>query len=476
MYKLVKNELYKLFHKKSTLILLIVLVVFVILTNVIYKNMNNFSNITYSDEHYISQLKNEIDNFDKVNGNMLDYASLLSSLEIQEYVEGKENDWRVNKYYSLISQEIHTYYELLYYQKKADEAAVLRTKIDEKIEKLNNNDWRYFVNIELKEINDYLTYMKYSVDTVGDITANNRDYKEHEYRKYLLEYRLENNVSYEDSYLNTAINTLESTISEKISYELANTDEQRESFKSSFSTFMENEYILENKLDTNNIQSLGALIRNFYREYLFLIIIFVIMIAGGIVSDEFNKGTVKSLLTLPYTRNQILLSKFLTSVLMIPFVILFLLLVQTIIGGVLFGFGSLSIPVVAYNFKIGAIEVMNLAKYFSLNFIGFLPMILLLSTLAFSLSTLLCSTAFAITVTFCGYFGAAIINEFAMIYKIKFLNYFVTTNWDLTSFIFGGKSVYDIPIAQSVITCLIYFIIIFVITFIVFKKKNIKNI
>lgn len=471
MFKLVKNELYKLFHKKSTFITLFVILTFVVLTNLIYKNMNSSFSVYYNDTEYTDNLVNEINNFDLVNGNMSEYASLLSSLEDQKFVTGKENNWQVENYYSYVSSKVSDYYYNLYAYKDNEEAERLRQDIDYMKKKLNDGDWKYFVNLDLENLNSYIKMYEGKQDTEWDINLEVA-----KYQKYLLEYRLKNDVSYEDSYLNTAIKNLESDITGKLNYERAQTDKIKDTYKNEYASFCENEYILNNKIDTNNIQTLRELIKSFFEEYLFLILIFVIMVAGSMVSDEFSKGNIKSLLTLPYRRTQILMAKLITVLLMIPFVTLFVLLSEVIVGGLMFGFDSLSIPVIAYNFKIGAIETMSVWKYFFLNFVGYLPLLVLLSTLAFALSTLICSTAFAITITFCGYIGSSIINSFALYYDIKFLRYFVTTNWDLTSFIFGGESVYSIPMVQSIITCTVYFLIMLIVSLIVFKKKNIKNI
>ena len=77
----------------------------------------------------------------------------------------------------------------------------------------------------------------------------------------------------------------------------------------------------------------------------------IIMVAGTIVSEEFNKGTIKLLLVKPYSRYKILLSKFLTILIMIVFSILVVIGMELLVGGILFGFDSLSIPVVEYNFN-----------------------------------------------------------------------------------------------------------------------------
>lgn len=200
------------------------------------------------------------------------------------------------------------------------------------------------------------------------------------------------------------------------------------------------------------------------------------MIAGAIVSDEFNKGTIKALLTLPYKRSTLLLAKYITTLIMVLLGIAFMILLEFIVGGIILGFGSLSIPFVTYSIAKGSLEVVEIFKYLLLNIIVNLPKLILLATLAFSISTILNSTAFSIAITFCGAIGSDIINSLAFNYKIKFLNYFVTTNWDFSYYLFGGKSVFGISLSQAVITCLVYLLIMLVVAFMVFRKKDIKNI
>ena len=105
-----------------------------------------------------------------------------------------------------------------------------------------------------------------------------------------------------------------------------------------------------------------------------------------------------------------------------------------------------------------------------------MPQILLLVTLAFAVSTIVGNTAFAIVITFAGVIGSSIINMFASAYKIKILNYFVTTNWDFNYYLFGGISPYGTSLVHAIIVCIVYFLIMVITSFIVFNKKNIKNI
>lgn len=471
MYKLVKNEIYKLFHKKSTFITLIILFMFVILVNFIYSKMNNVE-YYFDDSYYLQDLEAQINAFNKDIDDISIYASLLAEKETQEYIGGKP-DWKIEAYYRYINRLVNEYYYTKYVDKDEASAINIRKEIDAKLERLDNNDWRYFVNYDLETLKEEKAILELDKNNQEQ---NVKDLKVTEYKIYLLEYRLENDVSYETSYLNSAISVLEDSIEGKLNYEAAKTDEEKEIYQYAYANFIKNEYILNEKVDINNDESLQGLLKYFFEEYLFLILVFVVMISGAMVSDEFSKGTIKSLLTMPYKREQILCAKFITIILMIPLVTIFLLISEIIIGGFFFGFASLSIPVVEYNFSMNVLETMHVLKYFVLNFLGHLPMLLLLATLAFSLSTIICSTSFATTITFCGYFAAAIINQVAQMKSMKFLEYFVTTNWDLTYFIFGGTSPFKISMMQSILVCLIYFVIMVVVTFIVFKKKNIKNI
>ena len=66
---------------------------------------------------------------------------------------------------------------------------------------------------------------------------------------------------------------------------------------------------------------------------------------------------------------------------------------------------------------------------------------------------------------------------YAEIFEIEILKYIVTLNWDWTVYLFGGTSPYKgVTFPFSVIICLIYFIVLLMLSFVVFKKRNIKNI
>ena len=131
------------------------------------------------------------------------------------------------------------------------------------------------------------------------------------------------------------------------------------------------------------------------------------MIAGTIVSEEFNKGTIKLLLVKPYSRKKILLSKFITVLVMIVFAIVTILAMEVIVGGLMFGFDSLSVPVVVYNFNTNMIQEINVFAYLGTQIIMILPSIILLATLSFALSTIFTNSPVAIALPLLGYMGGS---------------------------------------------------------------------
>ena len=213
-------------------------------------------------------------------------------------------------------------------------------------------------------------------------------------------------------------------------------------------------------------------------SYGLFIIIATLIIAGTIVSEEFNKGTIKLLLVRPYKRAKILMSKFITCLIVLAIMYVSVFLVQFISGGIFDGFGTYNFKVAVYSFNTNSIETINVFKYMLLNGAGILPLYILLLTLAFALSTLFTNSAIAIALPLLGYMGSSIINQFAYNYKkAEFLKLFVTPNWNLNVFLFGRIPEFEpISLPFSISICLIYFIIMMVVSLIVFNKKEIKNI
>ena len=472
---LVKNELYKILHKRSTKIFLVIALLFVILTNVIYRFSDDllvFSATYYEDYDMALSYVNDYENNGIGDKELyIYYKTYIDTYELASKFDS--NSWEYQKYMDEYWYKLQDYYraqdEGLDTTNLLDELTQLRTNIE-------NSNWQYFVNEDINAANNNIEHIKNSLD---DPSLNNTERANYEKELFILEeqvklnqYRLDKNVEYGKDYLNIAIDAINNALYGMAEYKYSNDSDFEDSVKS----YYENWYILDEEVDTNNGETLRSVFINFFNEYSFLILVFGIMIAGGMVSDEFSKGTIKSLLIIPQKRSKILLAKYISLLIMILLIIGVLIVSELLVGGILLGFGSLSVPVVVYNISASDLEIVNVFGYLGLQIITNLPQIILLTTLAFACSVIVNSTAFSIVIPFCGIIAAELINGFALAYDIDILNYFVTTNWDFTVYLFGGTSIFGNSLLHAIIVCLVYLIIMLVVTFIVFKRKDIKNI
>lgn len=482
MIKLIKNELFKIFHKLSTYIILLIALIFVVITNAIYCYYDelNGSYIYYEDVD-IDEVNNYINNYDPETDSLEDYAYNLALLDVYNLSSRYDkSSWQyqafMNNYLNL---DIEYYIEM--HQSESDSAKIssLNEEMLLVMQAIYNDDWKYFVNEEKETLEASVANYEDLLETDNLSDSDRLEYNKMLYisreQLELVNYRLDEDIAFGDDYLNQTILDIENNLYAMADY-LYDGDINPDDYEDIVKEHYENEYILEEKIDTKSSDTLRSVIMNFFTEYSFLIIVFVIMIAGSIVSDEFNKGTIKSLLTVPHERTSILWSKYLTVLLTIPIIIIFLFLMELLVGGIFMGFDSLSIPAVIYNISTKSIEILNVFSYFLVNLLANLPQIILLATLAFACSVILNSTAFAITLTFCGMIASEIINSFAYLYDIKILNYFVTTNWDMTVYLFGGHSIYGVTMGHSLLICLTYLVIMLIVAFVVFIRRDVKNI
>ena len=486
MGKLIKNELIKLFKKKSIYIALIVVLGFMIFSNFMYKSTNNvmYNSYIYS-EQTLNYLQEELDKLDpKKTSDIGMYVDIKSQIELYELMKQYENgSWQQQ----IINQDLPTYFkEKCMYEygeeKDLQKAQEAQNKIDEIKQKLDTDDWEYFAQLELQQATEKLANIEEQIKNTDDkktLLSLNQEKEATLIDKTIAEYRINKGIKYGQDYLNQAIEDYRYAAQDIARLESSEKElsyEEQKRYNESLNLREKSKYIIENNVDLNEM-NLRRVLENFFTEYGIFVIAILVMIAGTIVSEEFNKGTIKLLLVKPYSRTKILLSKFITSMLMIIFVVLIMGIMQLFVGGVIFGFDSLSAPVVEYNFNTNSLQEINVLVYFLIQFLAQLPMFILLATLAFALGTIFANSALAITISLLGYIAANIINQLAMSYNIKFLEYFVTMNWDLSQYLFGNlPNMEGMTMSFSIITCIVYFLIMVIPTWIIFKKKNIKNI
>ena len=466
MSKLIKNELTKIFKKKSIYITLLVILAFVILTNCIYKFF--YTSSTFYGESYIEYAKEELAKLDpnKVSDIKM-YIDLKTTVEVYEMQEKYEkDDWRRD----ILSVQVSTYVNeknnYLYGEDKdLEKVAQVQEKINKVMEKLEKDDWQYFANEELENAKLALSDLeeqKKNIEDKQEIKNLESSIENAKIDEEVARYRVDKDIKYGNDYRNRALNEYQSCAKNVKNYE--NSDQKLEySDQKRYNTNLEereiNRYIIENNVDINKGNDIRGILRNFFSEYGLFIIVMVIMIAK------------------PYPRYKILMSKWITVMIMILFSIVALIVMELIVGGIIFGYDSLSVPVLHYNFDTQSLEAINVFVDLGLQTITQLPKVILLAMLAFSFSTLFTNSAVAIAIPLLGYMSADVINSLVVNFKVDFMRFFVSLNWDFGQYLYGNlPKLEGLTLWFSAIICILYFVAMIIPTFITFKKRNIKNV
>lgn len=482
MINLIRNELTKIFHKKAIYVVLILTIAFMILNCVMIKIFENQDYYETDTDFYEEQLSY----LDKSNPEDREqYIMLETELKVAELAQKYDiNSWQ--RY--IVNRDGYEIIQNLLLNEDKEEHKKYENQYEELVYKLDNDDWRYFVQQELDETNDSIKLLEESSEKNSTELESLKD------KKQALEWRLEKGISYGDSNLNSLI--------EQWTYGKQEIRNYEESAKTQIPTYKEKyqnqgtvelvnicEYAITKGISDNfqdsyinnryNIcTSADSELIDVFSFYTLFITIAIVIIAGTIISEEFNKGTIKLLLVKPYKRIKILVAKFIACLIVLALTYVVVALLQTIIGGFTYGFNDYSNQIIIYNFKTNAVETIGLFKYLVISGLSILPQYILIMTLAFTLSVLFNNSPIAVALPLVGMMGAEIINELAYQFeKAKFLMYFVTPNWDLSIYLFGKLPQFEpISLPFSIIICLIYFAIMAIVSIVVFKKREIKNI
>ena len=488
MIKLIKNELFKIFHKKSIYVLAGIMLAFVILNNIVYKvfydDNSNYISQTLNDSSWeIDYYSEELKNLDiNKESDKEEYISCKTSYDIAVLHSSYQiGTWQYNIIDTRLYDIIYNINYYTYIEKNDKILKEYQDKYDYYINSFENNNFKVFIKEELdstqKEI-DTLEKEKKTITSTKRLKEIEDSLNILYIKKEMINYRISNDVPYSNSYLNTAIEDyidtytyLNSTTVDSLSYN------EKIEYNNNLSKNATSKYIIDNKIDLNQENTVRNNLRCIFNSYEILIVILIIIISGTIISNEFNKGTIKNLLIRPYKRSTIFISKYISSFIILILSIIYLVSLELIVGGILFGLDSLNIPIVVYNFTTSSLVEYNIFRYLGILILAKMPLLILIMTLSITLSTITLNSPISIAVPILGYTFSGIIGSLAMSFDLKWMKYFPTMNWDLTEYLFGGLPAFQYTsLSHAIIISIIYFAIMFTLSIIVFNKKNIKNI
>lgn len=201
-----------------------------------------------------------------------------------------------------------------------------------------------------------------------------------------------------------------------------------------------------------------------------LVGLFTIVIAGGVVANEFSWGTIKLLLIRPISRTKILLSKYLT-VLLFGICLMTIVFISAAVTGALL-FGAEEGANIHLSYSGGEVVEKGMFPYAISTYLLGSIQVLMLTTMAFMISAVFRTSSLAIGVSiFLLLMGGTITNLIAI--KFDWAKYSLFANTDLSQYIDGVPLVDGMTFSFSIFVLLAYFLIFHLLAFVVFHKRDV---
>lgn len=214
----------------------------------------------------------------------------------------------------------------------------------------------------------------------------------------------------------------------------------------------------------NNLNSSSILIT--------LVAILSILVTSNLVPKEYKYGTIKNLIASPRSRFEILLSKYLVSVLFTLLLMLLMYLVVAVVSLIFFDVDQTKYLVLLGS--SGYEHVVFWPYFLKLMLFQYIYM-LVINTLSFTISIYLKSNSLSIIITFTVVFLSKPLTSF-LANKTKLVKYSLTENWDLTKYLpaNSGPLIDNMTLPFSIIMIIIYMIIMLIPVFFYFHKTDFK--
>ena len=362
-FRLVKNEYIKVFKKLSTKIMIVLIIICALgLSGIALFAKHNMESNNYSSYDATGDYQETIDWLKNTNGDPNEIAmwQYLMDNDIDS------DDWR----YDVLSA--------VFANGTGDMSGIKKY--------LDDNDWRGFCQYRLD--NDILT----------------------EGEKWEYQYRLDKDISFDKS--NEKKNDLIMTVA-NAKNTIATMGDAKSDGQNSRAKLEDNIKLALYQLDNDKLDNTANQMTLFETDepeqitfwtvfltstsLVTVVALLAIVIAGGIVSSEFSQGTVKFLLINPVKRWKILMSKYFT-VITVGYIMLCILFVVMIpITGLMLGFDGFSTPYIYVSG--GDVKEMPTLLYAAEQYLMKSVEMVVMSTLAFAISSLVRSTALAIGVS-----------------------------------------------------------------------------
>lgn len=255
------------------------------------------------------------------------------------------------------------------------------------------------------------------------------------------------------------------------------------SISEEFSEFLQirvsqQQYYLEHDVDPS-APGAPTFMRMFVENSIDLLMpLMVVVVVGDLVSSELSGGTIKMLLTRPVKRWRILMSKFLTMILSVSFIVLSLGLLSYLISGAVFGYSGWTMPILTGfstsgdNLDTTNVHLIYQWQYLLMElgltwFVG-----IIVGSITLMLSVLMRSTAAVTGVMLATLISGPILAN--MVSSWESAKYLFMVNLRITSYISGGAPpIQGMTLGFSMIILSIWGIAALLVAFITFSRRDV---
>jgi len=238
------------------------------------------------------------------------------------------------------------------------------------------------------------------------------------------------------------------------------------------------QYYLDNDINPSE-PGAPTFVRGFIENAIQLLLPLMIMIiAADLVSSEYSLGSIKVLLTRPVKRWKILLSKYITLVMSVSFLILMFGVLSYLISGIVFGFKGWTAPILTgfsvqgNDLNTADVHLISQWRYILMEFGLAWFVSLVVGTLAFMLSALIKSTAAGMGVMLACLIAGTILSS--MVSSWNSAKYLFMVNLNLTSYLQGtAPPTEGMTLGFSLGVLTIWGLAGLLVSFLVFTKKDV---
>ncbi|MGD6819140.1 ABC transporter permease subunit [Metabacillus sp. 84] len=253
-------------------------------------------------------------------------------------------------------------------------------------------------------------------------------------------------------------------------------DEEKESISGSIA---QNQYYLDNDVNPNQrsnwqfANSAGIGLTSF-------VALFSVIIASANVASEFSDGTIKQLLIRPHRRWKILLSKYIAAVVYSLLLLLFLTGASILAGTFLYGAGDFGAKIaeIPMTFDAAAEPVIGSAGgIFFKKILLYIPNLIVVTTIAFMLSTLFKSQAMAVGIGIFVLFMNDVLSsavQLLITLEQEWAKLLLFPHLNLMQYAAADEILPGVTLTYSSIVMLVYYLIFMAITFFFFQRKDVS--